>query len=145
MKDLGTRTAPADTEATLMAVLEAADRLHEWVNGALGEVGLSYPKYEVLRCLRGASYPMSLGALAECQHCARSNITQLVDRLEGDGLVRRVDDPEDRRGVRAEQPPAGTDHARQGDAQIAAVHARFAASYTAAERVQLAELLSRIQ
>jgi DNA-binding MarR family transcriptional regulator len=32
----------------------------------------------------------------------RSNITQLVDRLEADGLVKRIDDPADRRAVRAE-------------------------------------------
>ncbi len=145
MKDLGTTATPVDTGATLGAVLEAADRLYGWISGALGEVGLPYPKYELLRCLRGAGCPMSLGALAECQHCARSNITQLIDRLETDGLVRRVDDPEDRRGVRAELTPPGSDLARQGDAQIAAVHARFAASYTAAERAQLAELLRRIQ
>jgi len=50
---------------------------------------------------------MSLSDLADNQHCVRSNITQLVDRLEQDGLVRRRHDPADRRGVLAELTPPG--------------------------------------
>jgi len=38
----------------------------------------------------------------------RSNITQLMDRLEKDGLVRRRADRDDRRSVLAELTPAGT-------------------------------------
>jgi DNA-binding MarR family transcriptional regulator len=37
----------------------------------------------------------------------RSNITQLVDRLEADKLVVRSDDPRDRRSVRAELTEEG--------------------------------------
>jgi DNA-binding MarR family transcriptional regulator len=45
--------------------------------------------------------PISLSELAEKLTCVRSNVTQLVDRLEADGLVKRTDDPADRRAVRA--------------------------------------------
>ncbi len=38
---------------------------------------------------------------------AKANMTQLVDRLEQDGLVRRRADSADRRSVRAELTPAG--------------------------------------
>jgi DNA-binding MarR family transcriptional regulator len=37
----------------------------------------------------------------------RSNITQLVDRLEAEKLVVRVDDPQDRRSIRAELTAEG--------------------------------------
>ena len=45
--------------------------------------------------------PISLSELAEKLTCVRSNVTQLVDRLEADGLAKRADDPADRRAVRA--------------------------------------------
>ena len=136
---------PAENGAVLFELLEAADVLHGRIDAALGRVGLSYPKYEVLHYLRNARDPLSLGKLAECQHCARSNITQLVDRLEGEGLVRRTDDPADRRSVLAELTPEGARLADEGAAQVEEVRAQFAASYSVADRAVLARLLSGIQ
>ena len=136
---------PADNGGIMFALLGAADELYGRLGAALGRVGLSYPKYEVLRYLRDAKDPLSLGTLADCQQCARSNITQLVDRLEGEGLVRRIDDPADRRSVLAELTPDGARLADEGAAQIEEVRAQLAASYTDAERAELARLLSRIQ
>lgn len=51
--------------------------------------------------LAEAEEPLPLGQIAERLACVKSNITQLVDRLEGDGLVQRVTDSEDRRSKRA--------------------------------------------
>src|SRR5207245_10575155 len=45
--------------------------------------------------------------LAEQEGCVGSNITQVVDRLERDGLVRRRADPGDGRSIRAVLTPAG--------------------------------------
>ena len=52
-------------------------------------------------------------------------MTTLIDRLEADGLVRRVDDPADRRSKRAQLTPEGELRARQGTATIEAMNARF--------------------
>ena len=68
----------------------------------LAGVGLSGAKHAALSLLVTHGRPMSLSELAEKLTCVRSNITQLVDRLEADGLVKRIDDPADRRAVRAE-------------------------------------------
>ena len=43
----------------------------------------------------GVEMPMS--ALAECLGCDASNVTGMVDRLEGRGMLERRDDPGDRR------------------------------------------------
>ena len=131
-------------DASLFNFLDAADRLYGRVASALSRVGLSYAKYEVLKHLHDAGGPLSLGALAEGQQCARSNITQLVDRLEAEGHVRRVDDPDDRRGVRAEITPSGEALAMEGATQIDLVRAHFAASFSAPERAELARLLAKI-
>jgi DNA-binding MarR family transcriptional regulator len=48
-------------------------------------VELSPPKYSALNQLVLAGRPLMLGELAARLTCVRSNITQLVDRLEADG------------------------------------------------------------
>jgi DNA-binding MarR family transcriptional regulator len=138
--------APAapDAAASLFTFLDAADQLYGRIAEALARVGLSYAKYEVLKHLRDSDEPVSLGALAEGQRCARSNITQIVDRLEAEGLVRRVNDPNDRRGVRAELTPAGSTQVDEGDTQIDLVRAQFAASFSVSDRAELGRLLAKI-
>ncbi|MEE8600548.1 MarR family winged helix-turn-helix transcriptional regulator [Euzebya tangerina] len=41
--------------------------------------------------------PTPMGELAEKLHCDASNVTGIVDRLEDQGLMERVIDPDDRR------------------------------------------------
>jgi DNA-binding MarR family transcriptional regulator len=135
---------PAESAATLFTFLDVADVLYERIGRALAGVGLSYPKYEVLTHLHGSADPVSLGCLAEEQSCARSNITQLIDRLETEGLVRRVPDPDDRRGVRAELTELGVAAASEGRTQMDLVLAEFAASFTGPERAQLGRLLGKL-
>lgn len=134
-----------EAEATLFGFLDVADELHDRVAGALDKVGLSFPKYEVLKCLRTSSEPVTLSTLAEEQSCARSNITQLVDRLEAEGLVRRVADPDDRRSVRAELTEEGIARETEGTTQLNLVLAEFAASFSAPERSELGRLLAKLK
>jgi DNA-binding MarR family transcriptional regulator len=141
----GTAKISATPEgATIFSLIEAADTLKENVSAALKKVGLSYPKYDVLSQLLEADDSLSLRILAECQGCAASNITQIVDRLEDEGLVRRVDDPDDRRSVRAELTEEGRRLAQEGATQMELVRAQFAASFSAAERQELARLLGKL-
>ncbi len=134
-----------DAGATLLTFLDVADQLYEQVGEALARVGLSYPKYELLAHLRDEGSPVSLGCLAEDQSCARSNITQLVDRLEKDGLVRRVPDPDDRRSVKAELTESGAERVREGATQLEVVLAKFAAAFSTPERAELGRLLGRLR
>jgi DNA-binding MarR family transcriptional regulator len=85
----------------IFQILGAARELQTRLDDALDEIGLSPGKVGVLRALAKAGEPLPLSELAECNKCVRSNVTQLVDRLEADGLVRRIDDPDDRRVTRA--------------------------------------------
>jgi DNA-binding MarR family transcriptional regulator len=74
---------------------------------ALEPLGLSLAKLGVLSKLAAAGEPLPLRLLAAECGCVRSNITQLMDRLEAEKLVRRSDDPKDRRSIRAELTPEG--------------------------------------
>ena len=92
---------PRPAQDVMWSLLQAAGAVESRLEAALAEVGLSGAKLAALTQLVEADEPISLGELAEQCACVRSNITQLVDRLEADKLVRRADDPHDRRSVRA--------------------------------------------
>ena len=101
-------TGTPDTGVPLIyQILGAARELQARLDSALDEIGLSSGKVGVLKTLAKAEKPVPLSELAECNKCVRSNVTQLVDRLEADGLVRREADPDDRRGTLASLTPEG--------------------------------------
>src|SRR5687767_2961884 len=85
----------------LVLLLTALHVVEERLEATLEPLGLSLAKFNVLDKLAAEEEPMPLGTLAERCACVRSNITQLVDRLEAEKLVVRNDDPRDRRSVRA--------------------------------------------
>jgi len=98
MNDSSSTAAPLSMS---FLVLGAAHEVEARLEGALGQVGLSLAKFRVLSQLLEVGEAMPLGQLAERCSCVRSNMTQLVDRLEADRLVQRVADASDRRCVRA--------------------------------------------
>lgn len=109
---------PAATEArpsVASSILHAARIIEERTEAALATAGLSMAKQSALTKLAEAGEPLTLSDLAARLSCVRSNMTQLVDRLEADGLVRRVDDPADRRVVRAELTPLGRKRQAEGE------------------------------
>ena len=106
------------------------------------EVGLSSAKFSALTHLVEAGEALSLSECAKRMTCVRSNITQLMDRLEAEGLVKRVDDPNDRRGVRASVTPLGFERQATGAKQFAKVQKEFAKTLAGADRDTLARALA---
>lgn len=94
-------TGVNDAHHLLTSVMIVADLVQQRLESAVSPTGLSLAKLGALRHLAEAGEPLPLGQLAERIACVKSNVTQLIDRLEADGLVRRVPDPDDRRSVRA--------------------------------------------
>ena len=97
----------ASASTLVSSFLETADAVEARLEAAVSPMGLSLAKLGLLHHLAEAKEPLPLSELAEHQNCVRSNITQLVDRLEKEGLVRRRPDPQDRRSIRAALTPAG--------------------------------------
>ena len=95
---------PGSLAFTVISALHAVEDRFEH---ALEPLGLSLAKFGALSRLAAAGEPLPLGTLAERCACVRSNITQLIDRLEAEGLVARSDDPRDRRSIRAGLTPEG--------------------------------------
>jgi DNA-binding MarR family transcriptional regulator len=104
-----------------MALLGAAQAVETRIESSLSPLGLSLAKLNVLGILVGSNSPLTLGELAQKLACVRSNVTQLVDRLESDALVKREADPADRRSIRAVITDAGRDRERAGSIALAHV------------------------
>jgi DNA-binding MarR family transcriptional regulator len=127
------------------SVLHAAHLIEDRIEQALGKVGLSMAKQGALTELVAAGEPLTLSQLAARLSCVRSNMTQLVDRLEADGLVKRLDDPADRRSVRAELTQLGRERHRAGEKAVKRVQSEFAASLTTRERTALEAALGALK
>src|SRR5256884_6886664 len=89
----------ATASAVVSSLLETAEAVEARLEAAVSPLGLSLAKLGVLHPLAEARGPLPLSALAERQHCVRSNITQLVHRLRKDGARRPRPEPAHRRSL----------------------------------------------
>jgi DNA-binding MarR family transcriptional regulator len=126
------------------ALVHAAHRVEARLEEALAGVGLSIAKFEALSVLVGQDRPISLSELAQKLTCVRSNVTQLVDRLE-DGLVKRIDDPADRRAVRAEVTALGRKRHAAGAKVVKAVLQDVAKELSSVDPLALKRALDAVQ
>jgi len=134
-----------DGQGGMLGLLGVAQVLQNRLEAALESVGLSVPKYFALQRLVEAGAPVSLSSLAQRQRCVRSNITQLVDRLESDGLVKRVDDPADRRAVLATITPLGVERFDAANAAIGKVQTELASRIAPDDRESFLRVLDAIR
>jgi len=122
-------------------------RYQSLVSDVLEEFNLSTAAFDVLASLRRSSpdYRRTAGQLAEIGLISSGGLTQRIDRLERDGLVRRVRNAEDRRVVYIELT-------EEGRALIDTVLQRhfaeqngFLAGVTRSEQKQLSQLLAKLE
>jgi len=135
---------PAEDDV-MWSLMQAAQAVEQRLEEALAKVGLSGAKQAALTSLVEAGQPVALGELAERCACVRSNITQLVDRLEADALVRRVDDPADRRSLRAAITPLGRERQAAGAKKVAEVRRKLGKALGGIDQAALKRALSGIE
>jgi DNA-binding MarR family transcriptional regulator len=138
-------TAEVAAPEVMFSLLGAAHALEDRLEAHLGQVGLSMSKLGVLTQLVDSGTPLALSELAARLSCVRSNMTQLVDRLEAEGLVRRVDDPSDRRSVLAAVTRLGEERQAAGAGELAKVRDEFMANLPAADRAVFARVLAALK
>jgi DNA-binding MarR family transcriptional regulator len=129
----------------LFALLHAAGSVENFVESKLSAVGLSLPKLAALHRLVGAGESLPLGQLAERLACVKSNVTQLVDRLEADGLVSRAPDPNDRRSRLAVITAAGRKAYEQGSRIQLEAERELFGDLTDDESAALAEIIGKLE
>jgi DNA-binding MarR family transcriptional regulator len=131
-------------------------RFHRALDETLAEFNLDTAEWKLLgRLVREASwgepgssadkpYRTSPGELAKFMELSSGAMTNRLDRLEQAGLIRRLPDPDDRRGIQVE----ATDEGRRLYKETVGVQARkeqlVAAALSNAEKKQLNALLRRL-
>ncbi len=75
-------------------------------------VDCTIPQFDVIASLLRAPEGVPLVELSRRLLVTAGNITGIIDRMERDGLVTRVPDPEDRRVVRVKLAPKGRRRAK---------------------------------
>lgn len=134
----------AAAETNIFTLLRAAHALEDKLEAALADVGLSSAKFSVLNELATAGEPLALSELAARLSCVRSNMTQLVDRLESEGLVQRVACPNDRRSVKAEITAEGTRRHGAGVRAVARIQGELSRKVDAKDRAALQRTLGAL-
>jgi DNA-binding MarR family transcriptional regulator len=137
-------THPAESRHFTMSLIHAAQGITQQLEEAVGEAGLSMAKFSAISALAAAGEPLTLGELADRLSCVRSNITQLVDRLESDGLVRRLADPSDRRSIRAELTALGVEKHAAGQEALGRAQHEIASRISAADLIGLQSALGAL-
>ncbi len=129
----------------IISLVKAGRAIEQRLEEALARVGLSLAKFGVLMHLVEAGEPLKLSECAKKLDCVPSNITQLMDRLEADGLVWRVEDPQDRRSVRAVLTRLGAERQAAGAKEVARVQAELAKTLNGMDHGALQRALSAIK
>src|ERR1700760_649903 len=105
---------PARPMAAVTSIMRAQQILLARLNELVAPYGLTFPRYEALMLLsftRTGALP--LGKVGERLQVHRTSVTNIVDKLEADGLVRRVPHEADRRTTLAQITDAGRDVAER--------------------------------
>jgi DNA-binding MarR family transcriptional regulator len=131
--------------ANVTAIMRVQQILLARINAVLRPHGLTHARLEVLMVLRARSDGgLPLGKLGGRLQVYPGAVTSAVDRLEADGLVRRVRHPTDGRGILAVITSRGRNAALQAIEDLnAAVLEPFTPDGAAGE--QLFELLRGIR
>ena len=121
-------------------------RFKRSLNDVLAEHGLTYEDWDVLGALRRAGPPFrrSAGELAKLSELSSGAMTNRLDRLEDAGLIRRLRDPSDRRGIQVELTDRGRTAYERATSNQAAKEALVASTLNAREKDQLNALLRRM-
>jgi DNA-binding MarR family transcriptional regulator len=84
-------------------------RFKRAMDETLDEFNLDWAEYKLLGLLmrEGEVYRSSPGKLAKMMELSSGAMTNRLDRLEKAGLLRRLPDPDDRRGILVELTPDG--------------------------------------
>jgi DNA-binding MarR family transcriptional regulator len=121
-------------------------RIHHALKETLVEYGLTPEDWHVLSRLRlrKDGRGSSPGALARDLELSSGAMTSRLDRLEEMAMIRRLRDPDDRRGVVVEL----TEHGREAWDAAAAIQGRkeafFASALSHEEQVELNALLRKL-
>src|SRR4029079_5615657 len=136
---------PSESSRVMSVIIRLGEILEKRLEESLEKADLSVPKYSAIKHLALAGEPLAFSELASRMVCVRSNITQLMGRLEADGLVQRLEDPRDCRCVRAALTPLGKERYAAGAKRVREVQAEMAETLCGLDREALERALAALK
>ncbi|WP_417822119.1 MarR family winged helix-turn-helix transcriptional regulator [Terasakiella sp.] len=139
-----------DIDPTSMAICgdvwRASDVLRRGVMANLARYDLDFPQFDVVMTLRrqGKGETLSPSVLAKEMMLSTSAMTNRLDRLEKRDLIKRIVDPNDRRGLKIMLTEAGFALADEMVVSHVQAEDKMLEKLSAEEGAQLRDLLSRI-
>jgi DNA-binding MarR family transcriptional regulator len=132
--------------AVVARIGRAGALLDRGLNANFARFGLDRSSWDVLASLRrvGAPYRRSPTELYRALMRTSGGMTHLVDRLERDGLVERVADPDDRRGLLVGLTRKGRALVSRVGPSHLETERRLLAALTDEEQAELARLLRKL-
>lgn len=134
------------TEGIVERIQKLQRHLDRAMNETLAEFKLDRGEWWLLGALRrsGPPYRKSPGKLAEDIGLSSGAMTNRLDRLEEAGLIRRLPDPDDRRGLQVELTDAGWQAWQDTVGAQARKETLVASALDQEEKEQLNALLRRL-
>jgi DNA-binding MarR family transcriptional regulator len=141
---------PADLDLEVEGIVDRINginwRIRKMLDETLEQYDLASGDWKVLCSLRwkGRPHRRSAGELARIADLSSGAMTNRLDQLEQAGLVKRLPDPDDRRGVLVELTPKGLRLHQEAIGVQAEKEAMLAEALTEREKTQLNDLLRRV-
>jgi DNA-binding MarR family transcriptional regulator len=139
------RVGSATAMAAVTSVMRVQQIIQSAVDAALKPHGLTFSRYEALVLLyfsRKGALPMRV--MGERLQLHPASVTNIVDRLESDGLVRRTPHPTDRRTTLVEITDAGLQRRESATAAVVDVNLGLK-GLTDRQTEQLTDLLAKVR
>jgi DNA-binding MarR family transcriptional regulator len=139
-----------DLDVAPMEVLSRVSRLARHLDRARSQAfethGLESWEFDVLAALRraGKPYQLSPGRLLKETLVTSGTMTNRVDRLTARGLVERLPDPADRRGVLVQLTDTGRDSVDAAMADLLAHERRLLGSISERDQAKIARVLREL-
>jgi len=131
--------------AAVTSVMRVQQIIQSAVDGALRPHGLTFARYEALVLLsfsRRGSLPMRV--MGERLQLHPTSVTNIVDRLENDSLVRRTPHPTDRRTTLVAITNAGEERLKAATVAVTSIDFGLH-GLTERQTAQLTELLVKVR
>ncbi|MFT4084824.1 MAG: MarR family transcriptional regulator [Nocardioides sp.] len=125
-------------------LMAAARAMRRQVGAGLSEWGVTPGQSRALRTIVGAAEPLRLSELADRLRIVPRSATEVVDALEGRGLVVRRPDPADRRATCVVATAEGARLAKVLERARTAATTEYLAVLSAEDRRELRRLLSAL-
>jgi DNA-binding MarR family transcriptional regulator len=135
-----------EVEGIVDRIAGLSRRIHRSMDETLAEFGLDSAEHKALSALAqaGPPYRSTPGKLGKRMDLSSGAMTNRLDRLEEAGLIRRLPDPDDRRGVVVELTEEGGRVYQQAVGVQAKKEALVTDALNEREKKQLNSLLRRL-